>query len=172
MLRKLTSSLEQATIILLVPFIVEHTLSCSCGRFFEQHPTSIDDTVNENLERMLRQIRTGLCRCLQNNPDPDTNDARTQRNPRIAKKSLLHGAVAAGHLNIAQFLLAHGCSVNKVSKVSHHIVLAKIFSCFHIYISLKHSRIKGRQTCFNQKTKKAVLKVAVLQLLSTVICCV
>lgn len=93
-------------------FVSVHTQNCSCGRFFEQHPTTIDGAEGEVLDRMVEQIRSGACHCFI---DCDShNPLNIASMP--ARKSLLHAATASGYdtTEIVEYLLEKGCSVNKV----------------------------------------------------------
>ncbi|XP_076442764.1 uncharacterized protein LOC143281437 [Babylonia areolata] len=98
-----------------VEFHIEHTMSCSCGRFFEQHPTTIDGTEGELLERMLKQIQTGKCWCLINS-DPGSSLTLAAR---PATKTLLHAAAASGYKSteIVEYLLSKNCSVNRMTRI-------------------------------------------------------
>ena len=90
----------------------EHTPNCSCGRFFEQHPTTVEGVEGENLERILNQIRHGRCFCLHTgDPNNPPNTAA-----KLASKTLLHAAAASGYRSaeVVQYLLEKKCFINKV----------------------------------------------------------
>lgn len=90
-----------------------HTENCSCARHFEQHPIIIDDLEEDCMDRILKQIRRGQCRCLNDIGDGN-GDAGLNIAVKEARKSLLHAAAAAGQGQIVEYLLSKGCCVNKV----------------------------------------------------------
>ena len=92
-----------------------HTVSCSCGRFFEQHPTRIEDTEDTHLYIILENIRTGKCRCFRD-IDPFNPPVAAHL---LASKRLLHAAAASGYTSskVVQFLLNNKVEVNAVSIV-------------------------------------------------------
>ena len=106
----------------------EHTQNCSCGRFFEQHPTTIDGVEGESLERMVEQIRTGTCYCFLSRDSHNPLNVAT----KLAGKTLLHAAAAAGYdtAEIVQYLLEHKCSVNKVRSLSAVEIQGKLHVVF------------------------------------------
>ncbi|CAG5132205.1 unnamed protein product, partial [Candidula unifasciata] len=72
--------------------------NCSCARFFEQHPTIIEDTEEERLQIFLHTVAHGFCKCLKSASDcPDTQ--------RLASKTWLHLAAAVGSLDLVKILV-------------------------------------------------------------------
>nr|KAG5714471.1 hypothetical protein BaRGS_006917 [Batillaria attramentaria] len=105
--------LEQHAHLLDCDISITHTMNCSCGRFFEQHPSSIDDLEGERVTRILHAIQSGKCRCLSRADE----DMPFEMASNEARKSLLHAAAAAGQVEVVRFLLSKGCNVNKVTNI-------------------------------------------------------
>lgn len=105
--------LEQHSHLLDCDISIVHTVNCSCGRFFEQHPTSIDELEGERMTRILHQIQRGECQCLS----AATEDTPVQISPKEARKTLLHAAAASGQTEVVRFLLSNGCDINKVTNI-------------------------------------------------------
>ncbi|KAH9509069.1 hypothetical protein Btru_048948 [Bulinus truncatus] len=83
---------------------------CSCGRFFEQHPTIIEDTEDESLEIFLQALSQGFCRCFNSRQPGDDVHYQT------AGKTWLHVASALGLLDMVRLLVTQAkIDINAVS---------------------------------------------------------
>ena len=102
-------------------FISEVTAGCSCGRFFEQHPTIIEDTEGERLEIFLHALLEGSCKCIMLNPEIKTSRDGTQR----STKTWLHVAAALGCHELMEALINKSClNLNTATSLYFHTPLS------------------------------------------------
>ncbi|RUS86853.1 hypothetical protein EGW08_005390 [Elysia chlorotica] len=101
--------------------VLEVTSSCSCGRFFEQHPTIIEDTEGERLEIFLHALLVGSCKCIQLNPEINSSGEGTCR----STKTWLHVAAALGCPELMEALVnKSSLDVNKATSLYCHTPLS------------------------------------------------
>ncbi|CAL1530491.1 unnamed protein product [Lymnaea stagnalis] len=98
------------------------TPTCSCGRFFEQHPTIVEDTEEECLDPFLQTLAQGFCKCFKTLPTNDTSYVR------VASKTWLHVASVLGCLEMVKVLVDTAqLEINAVTSLYH-------FSCLSLAV--------------------------------------
>ncbi|GFR71636.1 ankyrin repeat-containing domain [Elysia marginata] len=115
--------------LLCEPLTLEVTANCSCGRFFEQHPTIIEDTEGERLEIFLHTLLQGNCKCIMLNSDLKAGRDSTNK----SSKTWLHVAAALGSQELMEVLLM---------KSPQHLNTATSLYC-HTPLSLAVMQTKG-----------------------------
>lgn len=115
--------LEQHQNLLDADISIDHTVVCNCGRFFEQHPTTVEGTECKELKDTMEQIRTSKCKCLQDVDPLDPNPPVLY--PKRATKRLLHAACASGYktTKIVRYLLEKKVFINKMTNIYQYTPL-------------------------------------------------
>ncbi|XP_005094682.1 ankyrin-3 [Aplysia californica] len=101
------------------PLAIDVAPSCSCGRFFEQHPTIIEDTEDERLESFLHHLMEGHCKCLQKRYQSGSEPFRS------SEKQWIHVAAAIGNLELFTKLVGKfECDINAETSLCHFTALS------------------------------------------------
>ncbi|XP_059148205.1 putative ankyrin repeat protein RF_0381 isoform X2 [Physella acuta] len=82
--------------------------NCTCGRFFEQHPTTVEDTEAIRLGPFLQTLQRGTCKCWRPG----------QAAGCVASKTWLHVAAALGSLELLEHLVTEvQLNINSVTSL-------------------------------------------------------